>query len=90
MLRCSAAAGSAWLQQAALLALRLVSDCPCASADPAGLRCGRHGDEVVTGFIGLFKSLGLGTATIQAPHVTHAQLNGLFWINVAFGAWRRS
>ena len=41
---------------------------------------------VVTGFIGLFKSLGLATATVQAPHVSHAELNGLFWLNVAFGA----
>jgi len=41
---------------------------------------------VVTGFIGLFKSLGLGTATIQAPQLTTAQLNSLFWLNVAFGA----
>jgi O-antigen/teichoic acid export membrane protein len=40
---------------------------------------------VVTGFIGLFKTLGLGTATIQAPQLTHAQLNGVFWINVGFG-----
>lgn len=41
---------------------------------------------VFTGFIGLFKTLGLGTATIQAPELKTSQLNSLFWLNVAFGA----
>jgi polysaccharide transporter, PST family len=41
---------------------------------------------VVTGFISLFKSLGLATATVQAPQLSHAELNGLFWLNAAFGA----
>ena len=40
---------------------------------------------VLTGFISLFKSLGLATATIQAPRLTHAELNGLFWINAGLG-----
>ena len=40
---------------------------------------------VVIGFIGLFKSLGLATATIQAPRLTHAELNGLFWVNALVG-----
>ncbi|RDJ93575.1 hypothetical protein B4Q13_21000, partial [Lacticaseibacillus rhamnosus] len=49
-------------------------DCPCVAMV-----------TVFTGFIGLFKTLGLGTATIQAPQLTTSQLNGLFWLNVAFG-----
>jgi PST family polysaccharide transporter len=40
---------------------------------------------VLTGFISLFKSLGLATATIQAPRLTHAELNSLFWINAGLG-----
>jgi O-antigen/teichoic acid export membrane protein len=41
---------------------------------------------VVTGFISLFKSLGLATATVQAPQLSHNELNGLFWLNALFGA----
>jgi PST family polysaccharide transporter len=40
---------------------------------------------VVTGFIGLFKSLGLSTATVQAPRLSNAELNGLFWLNAGLG-----
>jgi O-antigen/teichoic acid export membrane protein len=36
----------------------------------------------VTGFIGLFKDLGLSAATIQRAKVTHAQVSFLFWVNV--------
>ena len=36
-----------------------------------------------TGFVGLFKDLGLSMATIQRPEITHAQVSTLFWINVA-------
>lgn len=39
----------------------------------------------VTGIAEQFSSLGLSTATIQAPRVTHRQCSFLFWINVAFG-----
>ena len=37
----------------------------------------------ITGFIGLFKDLGLSMATVQKDHITHDQVNTLFWINVA-------
>lgn len=36
-----------------------------------------------TGFVGLFKDLGLSTATVQRAEVNHAQASTLFWINVA-------
>lgn len=39
-----------------------------------------------TGFVGLFKDLGLSMATIQRPEITHAQVSTLFWINVALSA----
>ena len=38
---------------------------------------------VVIGFAGLFKDLGLSTATIQKPEVNHKQVSTLFWINFA-------
>ena len=38
---------------------------------------------VFTGFVGLFKDLGLSMATVQREHITHAQVSTLFWINVA-------
>jgi O-antigen/teichoic acid export membrane protein len=37
----------------------------------------------LVGFAELFKDLGLATATIQHPQITHAQLSTLFWLNVA-------
>lgn len=37
------------------------------------------------GFITLFKDLGLSQAAIQRQSITPAQVNGLFWINVAVG-----
>lgn len=40
----------------------------------------------VTGFIGMFKDLGLSNATIQRPKITHGQVSGLFWINCALSA----
>ena len=40
---------------------------------------------VVTGFVGLFKSLGLATATIQAPRLSERELSGLYWINALIG-----
>ncbi len=35
-----------------------------------------------TGFISLFKDLGLSAATVQRAEVSHAQVNALFWLNV--------
>jgi PST family polysaccharide transporter len=37
----------------------------------------------IVGFVGLFKDVGLSMATLQRPHITHAQVSTLFWINVA-------
>lgn len=37
---------------------------------------------VVTGFISMFKDLGLSAATIQKEEVTDDQISTLFWINV--------
>ncbi|QQE66398.1 lipopolysaccharide biosynthesis protein [Leptolyngbya sp. BL0902] len=39
---------------------------------------------VVTGFVQLFKDLGLAEATIQQEEITHRQVSTLFWINVGF------
>jgi len=36
----------------------------------------------IAGFIGLFRDLGLSTATVQRARVTHAEVNVLFWVNV--------
>jgi PST family polysaccharide transporter len=40
----------------------------------------------ITGFILLFKDLGLATATVQRAEVSHAQVSTLFWINIALSA----
>jgi PST family polysaccharide transporter len=37
----------------------------------------------VTGFVALFKDLGLSMATVQKDIITHEQISTLFWINVA-------
>jgi O-antigen/teichoic acid export membrane protein len=37
---------------------------------------------VVIGFAGLFKDLGLSTATIQKSEINHKQVSSLFWINL--------
>jgi O-antigen/teichoic acid export membrane protein len=37
----------------------------------------------VTGFIALFRDLGLSQATIQRDQITQADVNALFWVNVA-------
>jgi PST family polysaccharide transporter len=37
---------------------------------------------VVTGFIALFKNLGLSTVMIQQEQITHEQASTLFWLNV--------
>jgi hypothetical protein len=59
--------------QAAQLAFRLISTVVLArllTPDAYGLVAMV---TVVTGFIGLFKSLGLATATVQAPRLSHAE-----------------
>ena len=38
---------------------------------------------VVTGFVTMFKDLGLSAATVQREEITHAQVSTLFWVNVA-------
>jgi O-antigen/teichoic acid export membrane protein len=43
--------------------------------------------SAVTGFLGMFSSMGLSTATIQRAEVTHDQVSTLFWINAAW-VWR--
>jgi O-antigen/teichoic acid export membrane protein len=37
----------------------------------------------VTGFIALFKDMGLSMATIQKAEINHRQISNLFWVNVA-------
>jgi O-antigen/teichoic acid export membrane protein len=37
----------------------------------------------ITGFVELFKDMGLSLATIQKAEINHAQVSTLFWINVA-------
>src|SRR5262245_18734517 len=39
----------------------------------------------LTGFLGLFRDAGLGSATIQKDEITHTQTSTLFWINAAIG-----
>lgn len=36
----------------------------------------------VTGFVALFKDMGLSMATIQRPEINHEQVSTLFWVNV--------
>lgn len=38
----------------------------------------------VTALVGVFKELGLSTATVQRDAITQQQVSNLFWINVAF------
>ncbi|PKO02588.1 MAG: lipopolysaccharide biosynthesis protein [Chloroflexi bacterium HGW-Chloroflexi-5] len=40
--------------------------------------------SAITGFILIFKDLGLSMATIQQPKITQEQISTLFWVNVAF------
>jgi len=37
----------------------------------------------VIGFLQVFRDMGLSTATIQRPDITHAQVSNLFWLNIA-------
>lgn len=39
--------------------------------------------KATTGFIELFKNLGLNTATVQKEEINHSQVSTLFWINLA-------
>ncbi|MDT5271968.1 MAG: hypothetical protein QOH49_4154 [Acidobacteriota bacterium] len=41
---------------------------------------------VLTGFVSLFKDVGLSQATVQREEVTAAQVSTLFWVNVAVSA----
>ncbi len=41
----------------------------------------------VTGFIGVFNSMGLSSATIQKHDITNEQISALFWINTGIGAF---
>ena len=36
----------------------------------------------VTGFVGMFRDMGLSWATIQKARIDHAQTSNLFWVNV--------
>lgn len=38
---------------------------------------------VVTGFVSMFKDLGLSAATVQSEEITSVQVSTLFWVNVA-------
>jgi PST family polysaccharide transporter len=37
----------------------------------------------ITGLVGLFKELGLSTATVQRETITQQQVSNLFWVNVS-------
>lgn len=41
---------------------------------------------VVTGFIAMFRDLGLSFATVQREDITHEQVSTLFWINLGLSA----
>ena len=41
---------------------------------------------VVTGFLTMFKDMGLSQATVQRAELTHAQTTNLFWVNVGASA----
>lgn len=41
---------------------------------------------VITGFLTIFKDIGLSRATIQRAHLTHGEASNLFWINGLVGA----
>ena len=40
---------------------------------------------VLTGFLAIFRDVGLAAATVQRLEVTHEQISTLFWINVTVG-----
>ncbi len=39
--------------------------------------------SAITGFILIFKDMGLSMATVQKAEITHEQISTLFWVNVA-------
>jgi PST family polysaccharide transporter len=39
---------------------------------------------IVTGFVSMYKDLGLAAATIQRPEITVDQISTLFWVNLLF------
>ena len=41
---------------------------------------------VFTGFVAMFKDLGLSLATVQRPEITDQQISTLFWVNVSISA----
>jgi len=41
---------------------------------------------VFTGFVAMFKDLGLSLATVQRAEITDAQISTLFWVNVTLSA----
>jgi len=41
---------------------------------------------VFTGFVAMFKDLGLSLATVQRPEITDEQISTLFWVNVTISA----
>lgn len=41
--------------------------------------------SAITGFVLIFKDLGLSMATVQQEKINHEQISNLFWVNVAFG-----
>jgi PST family polysaccharide transporter len=43
--------------------------------------------SAITGFMMIFKDLGLSMATIQKEDIGHAQVTGLFWVNVGVSAF---
>ena len=40
---------------------------------------------VFTGFVAVFKDLGLSAATVQRAEISHSQVTNLFWVNLAIG-----
>jgi len=40
---------------------------------------------VLISFLGLFRDLGLSSATIQSKNISHDQVSKLFWINISVG-----
>ena len=39
----------------------------------------------ITGFVAMFKDMGLSAATIQQRAISHEQISTLFWMNVGWG-----
>src|ERR1041385_1759618 len=41
---------------------------------------------VFTGFVAMFKDMGLSLATVQRPEISYDQISTLFWVNVTISA----